>query len=81
MSFRISWNVNKIINELSGCFREASSPYNDGYSAWMCKKHLLEVKYELDDMISRLPNFSHLETEFHEEMSKQKTWKTLNDKM
>lgn len=81
MSFKIRWDVDKIINELSCCYREAASPYNDGYSGWLCKKDLLQVKYQLDDMIDRLPNFSHLEEEFHEEMAKQKTWKTLNDKM
>jgi len=81
MSFRITWNADKIISDLHACSAQASSVYNDGFSAWDCKKDLLRVKYALDEMVERCPNFSHEEEKFHEEMAKQKTWKVLNDKM
>lgn len=81
MGFKISWDADKIINDLARCYAQAASPFNDGFSAWNCKKDLLKVKYDLDEKVARLPNFGHLETEFHEEIAKSKTWKVLNDKM
>ena len=81
MSFRISWDSQKIIDDLQKAYSQAASPYNDGFSAWGCKKDLLEVKYALDGMIERLPNFGHLEKEYTEEKSKETTWKVLNGRV
>lgn len=81
MSFKITWDADRIISELRACTAQASSSYNDGFSAWGCKQDLLRVKYALDEMLNRCPNFSDLEAKFHEEMAKQKTWRVLNDKM
>jgi len=81
MGFRITWDADKIISDLHACSAQASSAYNDGFSAWHCKKDLLRVKYALDGMLERCPNFSYEEEKFHEEMAQQKTWKVLNDKM
>ena len=81
MGFRITWDADKIISDLRACTAQAVSPYNDGYSAWDCKKDLLTVKYALDEMLERCPSFSTVEDSFHEDMLKQKTWKILNDKM
>jgi len=81
MGFRITWDADKIISDLRACTSQAVSTYNDGYSAWDCKKDLLRVKYALDEMLERCPTFSTVEDSFHEDMSKQKTWKVLNDKM
>lgn len=80
MSFKITWDADKIISELHRCSAQANSAYNDGFSAWSCKKDLLLVKYALDEMLERCPTFSG-EKEFHEEMAKQKTWKTLNGRL
>ena len=77
MSFIITWNAEKIISELRACTAQASSPYNDGFSAWGCKQDLLTVKYALDEMLSQCPSFAG-EEKFHEEQSKKKTWKVLN---
>lgn len=81
MGFRITWDAAKIISDLHACTAQAASPYNDGYSAWHCKKDLLTIKYALEEMLVRCPTFSHEEEKFHDEIAKQKTWKTLNDKM
>ncbi len=81
MGFNIYWDTDKIISDLRACAGQAISPYNDGYSAWYCKKDLLIIKYELEELLDRCPTFSHVEEKFHDEMAKQKTWKTLNDKM
>lgn len=81
MSFKITWDTDRIIRELSACTAQASSAYNDGFSAWGCKRDLLLVKYALDEMLKNCPTFSETEEKFHEEMAKQKTWKALNGKM
>jgi len=81
MGFRIIWDADKIISDLRACAAQAASPYNDGYSAWYCKKDLLTVKYALDEMLERCPTFSTDEGSFHQDMAKQKMWKVLNDKM
>lgn len=80
MGFKISWDVDKIIHELRICNAQVNSSYNDGFSAWRCKKDLLTVKYALDEMLAESPTFSHLELEFHNEQAKKKTWQILNKK-
>jgi len=80
MSFLIKWDADKIISDLSTAAAEACSSYNDGFSAWQCKKDMLKVKYALDEMLERTPNFSHLEEEFVQAQEKQKVWKTLETK-
>lgn len=81
MSFIITWDADRIIRDLRACTAQASSPYNDGFSAWGCKRDLLRVKYALDEMLKDCPNFSGDEEKFHNDMAKEKTWRTLNDKM
>lgn len=81
MSFKISWDAERIITELRRAHAQAASPYNDGFSAWHCKKDLLEIKYALDYMVQNLPNFSDLEAKYHEEKAKQQTWKVLNERL
>jgi hypothetical protein len=77
MSFIINWDVDKIINDLRSAHAQAASSYNDGFSAWGCKRDLLKVKYALDAMLDQTPSFSHVEAQFHEQMAKEQTWKIL----
>jgi hypothetical protein len=79
MGFLKRWDVDSIKSQLTRCAIEACSGYNDGYSQWNCKKDLLDIKYMLDDMLERMPTFSNLEDEYHEEREKDKAWKVLND--
>ncbi len=81
MSFKITWDADKIISDLRACSAQATSHYNDGWSAWSCKRDLLRVKYALDEMVDSCPNFSDAEQTFHDEMAKNKTWRVLNDKV
>jgi hypothetical protein len=34
----------------------------------------------LDDMLERMPTFSDLEDEYHEQREKDQAWKALNEK-
>lgn len=80
MSFIVKWDADKIISDLNAAAAQACSSYNDGFSAWQCKKDMLKVKYALDEMLEHTPNFSHEEERFVQEQEKQKVWKTLNKK-
>jgi len=77
MSFIINWDVDKIISDLRSAHAQAASSYNEGFSAWGCKRDLLTVKYALDTMLEQTPYFSHLEEEFHEKMAQEKVWNIL----
>jgi hypothetical protein len=80
MGFVKRWDAEAIKSQLTRCAIEACSGYNDGYSQWNCKKDLLDIKYMLDDMLERIPTFSNLEDEYHEEREKERAWKVLNEK-
>lgn len=77
MGFKISWDADKIVNELRRCYAQAASPYNDGFSAWHCKRDLLQVKYELDAMLKDLPKFGEAEADWMEQQQKRQMWKEL----
>jgi hypothetical protein len=37
---------------------EIKSPYNDGFTAWGCKKELYVLKLWLDDQFEKLPHYT-----------------------
>jgi hypothetical protein len=77
MGFKISWDVPSIIRDLRRCSAEASSAYNDGFSAWMCKQDLLQIKYELDNMLRSTPYFGSDEDDFVRQLEKRQVWHEL----
>ena len=76
MSFIQRWNSVQIIQDLSSCYAQVISGYNDGFTAWACKQDLYRVKFELDRMLKHSPTFAG-EQEWIEQ---QQVWKALNDK-
>ena len=76
MSFKKDWDVNNICTLLAKCAAEVRSPYNDGFTAWECKKELYKIKFYLDDILDMPDKFSG-ESDFLEEMSKEKMLKIL----
>jgi hypothetical protein len=57
MGFMKHWDVADISNQLQRLYLEASSPYNDGWTASSCKHDLYRVKCLIDDMYKQLPTF------------------------
>lgn len=57
---------------------ELNSDYNDGFVQWELKKDLYKIKFLVDEILNSSPTFV-AETEFLEEQSKKKMWRTLND--
>jgi hypothetical protein len=76
MAFVKRWNVEDIQRQLSACSAQAGSVYNDGFTGWACKQDLLQVKYELDQMLRTLPTFAG-EEEYVRELEKKTVWGTL----
>lgn len=79
MSYIKRWDVDDIQRQLNACSAQVHSTYNDGFTAWYCKKDLLTVKYQLDELLRTAPTFAG-EDEFVEELNKQTVWKRLNEK-
>jgi hypothetical protein len=79
MSFKITWNVARIIGDLRAAAAQAGNRYNDGFTAWGCKQDLLQVKYELERMLRSLPTFEG-EDEYCREQEKQNVWQALKHK-
>lgn len=78
MGFKISWDVARILSELRSCTVQAGSSYNDGFTAWGCKQDLLQIKYELDNMLRGLPSFGSDEEDFVRQLEKRQVWRELN---
>lgn len=77
MGFRKSWDVADIANQIHSLSRECSSHYNDGFTSFECKKDLYQLKYIIDDALSRAPTFGSIEEEWLTEQEKKKVVKIL----
>jgi hypothetical protein len=57
MGFQKRWDFYSIESQLRAMSREASSPYNDGWTASSCKQELYQLKCIIEDLYSTLPHF------------------------
>ena len=57
MGFIKNWDINDISSQLHRMGIEASSPYNDGYTASACKYELYQLKCLIEDIYKKLPTF------------------------
>jgi hypothetical protein len=80
MGYVKRWDVDSITHQLGRCAAEMKYSGNDGFTAWACKKDLLDVKYTLDKLLANAPHFSNLEDEYIKEQEQQQVWRTLNEK-
>lgn len=80
MSFIQRWNADSMIQDLKLCHAQVASAYNDGFTAWACKKDLYRVKFELDQMLKDSPEFAGEQKWLEEqqfERDKRQAWRTL----
>jgi vancomycin permeability regulator SanA len=71
------WNVDNIVSQLQSCYYNASDPHMDGFYQWGCKQDLYTVKFILDDLINRCPEFVG-EPEWITEQEKQQVLRILS---
>jgi len=61
-------NYNQIEKQFRNIFMDAVSPYNDGWTQSACKRDLVMLKYKLDKLISKCPNFGDVEKQWEQEL-------------
>ena len=78
MGFRKPMDYNSVSHQIYIAGVELHSNYNDGWNQWAIKQDLYKLKFLLDEILARSPEFVG-EAEFLEEHSKKKMWKSLNE--
>lgn len=74
-----SWDVGDITSQLHSIAREVNSPYNDGFTSWGCKQDLYQIKFLVDDILSKSPSFGDLEIDFLKLEEQKRIIKILKD--
>ena len=77
MGFKKSWDLSDISIQINSLSRECSSPNNDGFTAFECKKDLYQIKLVVEDALARSPNFGQLEEDWLQEQEKKRIIKIL----
>ena len=77
MGFKKSWNIPDIISQTHNLARECSSTYNDGFTAFECKKDLYQLKEIVDAALAGAPNFGGIETQWLTEQEQKRIIKIL----
>jgi len=78
MGHRIGWSPEEVKSQLRTAAAETLSDYNDGWTQWMHKQHLWEIKFYIDDVLNQSPTFAG-EQAWLKEQAKKHTWKLLNE--
>jgi hypothetical protein len=76
MGFKKNWDIADISRQIHSLSRECSSLYNDGYTAFECKKDLYQLKFVIDEALKTTPEFSG-EQEWLTEQEKKRIIKIL----
>jgi hypothetical protein len=77
MGFRKRWDVADVVNQIHSLSRECSSHYNDGFTAFECKKDLYQIKKIVDEALASAPTFGSIEDEWLEDQEKKRVIKIL----
>ena len=78
MGFRKPMDYNSVQHQIYIAGVELNSPRNDGFVQWEIKKDLYKLKFLLDQILERSPEFVD-EQEFLAEQSKKQMWRQLNE--
>ena len=68
--------MDKVIADCQKMYRGANDPYVTGFVNWPCKQDLYRVKFAVDEMLKDTSTFGG-ETEWLEELQKEKMWQIL----
>lgn len=71
MGFRRNWDVADILSQLRSAMLEASSAYNDGWTASGAKHDIFQIKCFIEDNYKNLPHFI-IEDEWHKKRMVEK---------
>lgn len=76
MSFHKRWDIELIKQQIMHCGVQVISSYNDGFTAWECKKDLYNLKFFIDKLLEDAPEFS-CEAEYLKSIEQEKLIKIL----
>lgn len=77
MGFKKNWNIPEVVNQIHNLSRECSSPYNDGFIAFDCKKDLYQLKSIIDHALEQAPSFGEMEQQWLTEQEQKRIIKIL----
>jgi hypothetical protein len=77
MGFKKNWDIADISHQIHSLARECASPYNDGFTAFECKKDLYQLKYIIDQSLSQTPEFGDLEQQWLTDQEQKRIIKIL----
>lgn len=77
MGFKKSWDVSNIALQIHSLARECASPYNDGFTAFECKKDLYQLKDIIDEALKKTPDFGDTEQQWLTEQEQKRIIKIL----
>ncbi len=77
MGFKKSWDIADISHQIHSLARECTSHYNDGFTAFECKKDLYQLKYIIDQSLSQSPDFGDLEQQWLTDQEQKRIIKIL----
>lgn len=80
MGFKKSWDTADVANQLRSLARECSSVYNDGFTAFECKKDLYLIKKLVDDALADAPDFGEMENIWLKDQEQKRIIKILKEK-
>jgi hypothetical protein len=63
-----SKNIQPILAYIKDIFLDSISPHNDGFVQSGCKRDLVMLKYELEKLVSKCPDFGDVEKQWEQEL-------------
>jgi hypothetical protein len=78
MGYVKNWNVDDIVRQLNSAYWNCTDPRQDGFTTWGVKQDLYQIKFILDDLLKRCPEFAP-EKEWLREQEKKKIIKVLSN--
>lgn len=79
MSFKKSWSVDDVSNQIRALARETASPYNDGFTGWYIKQDLYQIKFVIDEALRQSPTFGDIEERWLTEQEQKRIIKILKN--
>lgn len=72
----ITWSVEAVENQLQRMYYACTDPKMDGFVTWGCKQDLYRVKFLVDELLKKCPEYS-VEAEWLREQEAEKIVKVL----
>jgi hypothetical protein len=79
MGYKHSYNIIDSYQQIRSAANECSNPRTDGFVAWGVKQDLYQLKWFLDDMIKKCPEFGNVEESWLKQQEQEKIIKILKD--